>query len=90
MINKPDLTPDFCLQVVVNSTPFPDRFNSGTDDPTAVALFDLGVVNAIEAANFVQNVKNNIAPWQIDGGKVASSRDTTLQTAALSVQANAF
>jgi hypothetical protein len=89
VILKPALTPDFCLHVVINSTPSPSRFRS-TDDPSTVALFDLGVVNAITSAIFVQGVKSRIFPWHIDDSMIASSRETKLQAAAASIQAGAF
>jgi hypothetical protein len=90
MTNKPDLTPDFCLHVVVNSTPSPSRFRFGTDDPSVVTLFDMGITDSTKAGGFVQAVKSRIFPWHIDDVKVAGSRDTTLQTAAASIPKGAF
>jgi hypothetical protein len=87
---KTPLTPDFCLHVVVDSTPFPSRFNPPTTPASTTTLFDLGVVDTFTAATFVQDVKSRIRPWQINDTDIASSRDTTLQTAADSVQSNAF
>jgi hypothetical protein len=86
---KPPLTPEFCLQVIVNSTPFPSRFKPPKTASTTT-LFDLGVVDKDLASIFVEGVKSRIFPWHIDSTDVASSRDTSLQEAADSVQNNAF
>lgn len=90
MPEKPPLTPEFCLQVVVDSTPFPSRFKPPNTSASSTTLFDLGVVDTFSAAIFVEGVKKRIFPWQIDNAGVASSRDTTLEDAADSVQSNAF
>ncbi len=90
MLDKPPLTPDFCLHAVVNSTPYPSRFNPPTTPASTTTLFDLGVVDDFSAAIFVQGVKSAIYPWHIDSTNIASSRATTLQKAAISVQSNAF
>lgn len=90
MLDKPILTPQFCLHVVVNSTPSPSRFKEGTDDPSVMTLFDLGVTGKTASAVFVQAVKNRIFPWHIDDVNIQSSRDTTLQTSAASIQQGAF
>lgn len=90
MIEKPPLTPEFCLHVVVNSTPFPSRFNPPNTPASTTTLFDLGVVDSFSASIFIHGVKSRIFPWHIDDTRVASSRDTTLQKAADSVQNNAF
>jgi hypothetical protein len=89
MRTPPILTADFCLQVVVDSTPHADRFQK-TDDPTVKTLFDLGVVDALSSAFFVLNVKAAIAPWQIEDASVQSSRSSTVQEAADSVQTGAL
>lgn len=89
MLEKPQLTPEFCLHVVVNSTPSPSRFKP-PNTPASTTLFDLGVVDDFSASIFVQGVKTRIFPWHIDNADVASSRSTTLQDAADSVQNNAF
>jgi hypothetical protein len=86
---KPDLTPDFCLHTVVNATPFPSRFKA-TDDPSVVVLFDLGIIDDLTSAIYVQGVKSRIAPWHIDSTNVLSARDTTVQDAADSIQTSAF
>lgn len=90
MIPKPRLTPSFCLRVVVNSTPFPSRFDPDKTPPSTTTLFDLGVVDKASGSVFVQHIKSRIFPWNIDDTNVSSSRDTTLQKAANSIQANAF
>jgi hypothetical protein len=89
MPEKPPLTADFCLHVVVNSTPKPSRFNPvlGASGQT---LFDLGVVDATSSQVFVQAVKARIFPWHIDDTSVASTPPTTLQAAAVAVMNNAF
>jgi len=87
MLNKPDLSPDFCVHAVVSSTPFPNRYKPGTPDTTT--LFELGVVDDVEQAHFVKGVKSRIFPWLIDDALVASSPDTTVQTSAASVMNNA-
>ena len=86
---RPVLTPDFCLQLVINSTPHPGRFQK-TDDPSVKTLFDLGVVDALSSALFVQNVKTGIVPWTIEDSSIQSGRASTLQQAADSVQTGAF
>jgi len=90
VLEKQPLTPDFCLNAVVKSTPFPSRFNPPTTPASTTTLFDLGIVDTFTAATFVQDVKSRILPWNIDDTDIASSRDTTLQAAADSVQSNAF
>ena len=75
--------------MVVESTPHPDRF-SKTDDPTSKKLFDLGVVDALSSALFVQNVKLRIAPRLIDDSVLLSSRGNTVQQAADSLQTGAL
>jgi hypothetical protein len=90
VITKPALTPEFCLHVVVNSTPFPSRFKPPKSKPSTMTLFDLGIVDSQSSAVFVQGVKAKIFPWHIDDANVASSGDTTLQDAADSVEQNAF
>jgi len=90
MPDKPDLTPDFCLLVVVNSTPKPSRWNPQTGSPSTTTLFDLGVVDPSTSQVFVQAVKGRIFPWHIDDTSVTSAPGTTLQAAAVSVQNNAF
>jgi hypothetical protein len=89
MRTPPLLTADFCLQVVIDSTPHPDRFQK-TDDPMAKKLFDLGVVDALSSAFFVQNVKARIAPWRIEDDSILGSRRNTVQEAADSVQTGAL
>jgi hypothetical protein len=83
------LTAEFCLEVVIESTPHPDRF-SKTDDPTLKKLFDLGVVDALSSAFFAQNVKERIAPWRIDDFILLSARSNTVQEAADSLQSGAI
>lgn len=90
MVDKPPLTPDFCLHVIINSTPKPSSWNPKTDSPSTKTLFDLGVVDSNTSAVFVQQVKPRIFAWHIDDSDVASSPSTTLQGAANSVQNNAF
>jgi len=90
MADKPDLTPAFCLQVIINSTPKPSRWNPQSDTPSIKTLFDLGVVDSTASEVFVQAVKSRIFPWHIDDTDVTSSSGTTLQVAASSVQNNAF
>lgn len=82
-------TAELCLEVVIESTPHPDRF-SKTDDPTSKKLFDLGVVDALSSALFVQNVKSRIGPWHIDDSALVSSRGNTVQEAADSLQTGAL
>jgi hypothetical protein len=86
---KPALTADFCLQVVINCTPFPSRFEP-TDEPSEVQLFDLGVVDPTSSAIFATAVKGRIFPWQINTSTIASGRDATVQAAADSIQTGAF
>jgi hypothetical protein len=88
MRTPPVLTADVCLQVVIDSTPHPDRFHS-SDDPTTKELFDLGVVDALSSALFIQRVKAAIAPWRIDDASIESSRNNTIQEAADSIQTGA-
>lgn len=90
MTLKPALTPTFCLNAVVNSTPFPSRFKEETDDPSTMTLFDLGVTGKTSSAVFVQGVKKRILPWEIDEGLIQSSRNTTLQNAAASIMQGAI
>jgi hypothetical protein len=90
MITTSDLTPSFCLHVVINATPFPGRFHDGTSDPSVMTLFDLGIVDGMSTAIFVQGVKTRIFPLHLNNSDLASSPDTTLQASADSVQANAF
>jgi hypothetical protein len=87
MLAKPNLSPDFCVHVVVSATPFPSRYKPGTPDTTK--LFDLGVVDDVQRAHFINGVKSGIFPWLIDDSLVASSRDTTVQASAASVMTNA-
>ena len=89
MRTSPVLTADFCLQIVIDSTPHPDRFQK-SDDPTVKKLFDLGVVDALSSAFFVQNVKAGIAPLHIEDSSIQSSRSNTVQEAADSVQTGAL
>lgn len=89
MITRPDLTPVFCLHVVVNATPFPGRFKPDSD-PTVMKLFDLGIVDPFSSAIFTQGVKSRIFPLHLNDSDLPSSPDTTLQTAANAVQAHAF
>ena len=90
MLVKPALTPEFCLHVVVSSTPFPSRFRPPKSKPSKMTLFDLGVVDSQSSGVFVQGVKSKIFPWHIDDTKIAGSSETVLQDAADSVQQNAF
>ncbi len=90
MDDKPPLTPAFCLQVVINSTPKPSRWNPATDTPSLKTLFELGVVDSDTSQVYVQAVKSRIFPWHIDNTDVTSAPNTTLQVAANSVQNNAF
>ena len=87
---RPALTPDFCLSVVVSSTPSPKKFELGVDDPSMVTLFDMDVVDPVSTAMFVSGVKNKIFAWHINDSAIASSRATTLQAAADSIPPNAF
>jgi hypothetical protein len=89
MCATPELSADRCLQIVIDSTPHPDRFQN-TDDPTLKKLFDLGVVDALSSALFVQNVKAAIAPWLIHDASIQSSRSNTVQEAADSIQTGAL
>lgn len=89
MRTPPALTADVCLQVVIDSTPHPGRFQK-TDDPTVKTLFDLGVVDALSSALFVENVKARIAPWYIEDASIQSSRSNSVQEAADSVQTGAL
>ena len=90
VLGKPALTPEFCLRVVVSSTPFPSRFRPPESKPSKMTLFDLGIVDSQSSGVFVQGIKSKIFPWHIDNAKIASSSDTTLQDAADSVEENAF
>jgi hypothetical protein len=90
MVALSDLTPAFCLHVVVNSTPKPSHWNPPTDTPSTKTLFDLGVIDSLTSAIFTAGVKSRIAPLHIDDTDVSSSPGTTLQAAANSVQSNAF
>jgi hypothetical protein len=90
MADKPALSPDFCLHVVVNSTPKPSQWKPLADTPSTKTLFDLGVVDALTSSVFVAGVKARIFPWHIDDSNVTSAPGTTLQAAANSVQNNAF
>ena len=83
------MSAEFCLEVVIESTPHPDRFLK-TDDPTVKKLFDLGVVDTLSSALFVQNVITRITPWRIDASSILSSRSNTVQQAADSVQTGAL
>jgi hypothetical protein len=83
------LTAEFCLAVVIESTPHPERF-SKTDDPTLKKLFDLGVVDALSSELFVQNVKGRIVPWRIGDSILLCSRSNTVQEAADSLQSGAL
>lgn len=87
MRNKPDLSVQFCIDAVVNATPYPGKYKPGTPDTTT--LFDLGVVDDVQEAHFVKGVQGNISPWQIDDDLLASSPDTTVQISAASVMNNA-
>jgi hypothetical protein len=87
MLEKPDLSPDFCIHAVVNSTPSPEKYQKGTAAITT--LFDLDVVDDTMSAHFVQSLKRRIFPWLIEDQLVASSPDTTVQDAAASVESNA-
>src|ERR1700733_11454542 len=89
MCSTPVLSADRCLQVVIDSTPHPDRFQN-TDDPTLKRLFDLGVVDALSSAFFIQNVKAAKTPWIIEDASIKSSRSTTVQQAADSIQTGAL
>lgn len=90
MLNKPDLSPEYCLQVVISSTPSPKNWNPSTGSPSTTTLFDLGVVNSKYSMGFAQAVQHRIFPWKINISDVDSSSGTTLQQAANSVQSNAF
>ena len=81
------LTAEHCLEVVFESTPHPDCF-SNTDDPTVKRPFALGMVDALSSAIFVQ-VKQRIAPWQIDDSILLCSRSNTVQQAADSLRTDA-
>ena len=73
----------------MEATPSPHHYHNG-DDPTIKTLFDLGVVDDLQIRLFVQGVQDGLAPWrQIDPVNLQSSRDTTLQDAADSVQTGA-
>lgn len=89
MITKPALTAEFCLHVAINASPFPSRYKP-SDDPSQVALFDLGVADPTSTAVYAEGVKNRIFPWHIDSASVASSPNTTVQAAADSILAGAF
>ena len=90
LIKKPELTPSFCLHVVVSATPSPGRFQPAISDPSVMTLFDLGIVDAMSSAVFVQGVKARIFPWHLNDSDLLSAPGTTLQLSANSVQANAF
>jgi hypothetical protein len=77
-----------CIKAVVSSTPYPSRYQSGTAAETL--LFDLGVVDDISAAHFIQGIKNAILPSQIDNSDIDSAAGTTVQACGMSVQKNAF
>jgi hypothetical protein len=77
-----------CIKAVVSSTPYPSRYQSGAAAETL--LFDLGVVDDISTAHFIQGIKNAIRPSQIDNSNIDSAGDTTVQACGISVQKNAF
>ncbi len=89
MIVKPELTPEFCLHVAINASPYPSRFKDN-DDPTRVTLFALGVVGTVSTAFYVEAVKNRIFPWHIDDSSISATPDTAIQAAADSIQTGAF
>jgi hypothetical protein len=84
---KPDLSLDFCTHAVVSSTPYPSYYAEGTAATTT--LFDLGIVDGVQQAHFVNNIKSRIFPWLIDNADVASSPDITVQISAASVMNHA-
>jgi hypothetical protein len=86
----PDLTDEFCLDVVLAATPSPSRFDKNKDDASVVTLFHMGVTSAIASALYAQGVKHGILPWKIDEASIPSARETTLQKAALAIPSGAF
>lgn len=90
MVTLSDLTPGFCLEVVINSTPKPNRWNPKTDTPSTKTLFELGVIDAETTTFFTDGVKSRVAPLHLEDSDISSSPGTTLQAAADSVQSNAL
>lgn len=84
MLVKPDLSPDFCVHAVVSATPKPSKYKEGSSATTT--LGELGVVDDVQAAHFINRLKSIIYPWQIDDHNIASSASNTVDDAASSVE----
>ena len=85
----PPLTADTCLRVAIHASPHPNWYKAD-DDPTVKTLFDLGVATSTDGVMYAQAVKDGIAPWRIDSSAVACTPDTTVQSAADSIQTSAY
>ncbi len=84
------LTSAICQKIIIESTPRPRDFPDG-GDPSAIQLFDLGVVDPITSALFVQAVKGHMpAGWQIREQDVTSAPNTSIQAARIALQTHAF
>ena len=80
---------DDCVNIVVASTPHPDWYTDDTADSTA--LFDLGVVGAVDQTHFtgLVNRKLKARGYKIDTALIASAPPTCVQDSAQSVFDNA-
>jgi hypothetical protein len=80
---------DDCVNIVVASTPHPDWY---TDDTSAsTALFDLGVVEAVDQTHFkgLVNRKLKAKGYKIDMALIVSAPPTYVQDSAQSLFDNA-
>jgi hypothetical protein len=80
---------DDCVNIVVASTPHPDWYTDDTADTTA--LFDLGVVGAVDQTHFkgLVNRKLKARGYKIDMALIVSAPPTYVQDSAQSVFDNA-
>jgi hypothetical protein len=88
MIKQADLDVEFCVSLVISSTPSPSKFKKN-DDPTVVTLGDLDLINARFVGFYITGVRSGIRPYRLDVSFILSTRSTTVQDAAMSIYDNA-
>lgn len=89
MQSIPALTSDFCLHVVIDASPLPDRYDPNKK-PSEQMLYDLGVKGDLAVALYISGVKDRIAPWLIEDSCLPVDQDTDLKTASQAIMTNAF
>jgi hypothetical protein len=82
MVKQDDLDVEFCVSLVISSTPSPSTFKKD-DDPTVVTLGDLDLINARFVGFYITGVRSGIRPYRLDISESLDDETSILETSHL-------